>query len=70
VSFVEERVEHLFLVRMWLEPAQAEPVTWRGTVEHLPSGLRLNFIALRDLSDFIALRLKLTPREGETPGQQ
>lgn len=70
MNFVEERVEHLFLVRMWLEPAQAEPVKWRGTVEHLPSGLRFNFISLRDLADFIALRLNMVPGEDETTGQQ
>lgn len=62
----KERTEHLFLVRLWVEAGQAEPVEWRGTVEHVPSGQRLNFISLRDLTDFIALRLKTLPREGET----
>lgn len=63
------RSEHLFIVRMWLEPGQGMPVKWRGTVEHVPSGLSFNFISLRDLTDFIALHLNTLPEEGEIHGQ-
>lgn len=29
-----------FIVRVWIEPREVEgaPVTWRGSIEHVPSG--------------------------------
>jgi hypothetical protein len=66
---MEERSEHLFLVRLWLEPGQAGPLIWRGTVEHAPSGQRFHFISLRDLTDFIALRLEPLAKEDKTRGR-
>ena len=54
---VTDRSHHLFIVRLWHEPGQAATSPWRGSVEHVPSGQRLYFVSLSDLSDFIALRL-------------
>jgi hypothetical protein len=66
----KERSEHLFLVRMWLEPGQVKPAKWRGAVEHVPSGQRFNFISLRDLTDFITLCLEGLPKDNERRGPQ
>lgn len=70
MTVLDKRSEHLFLVRIWLEAGQVKPVRWRGTVQHVASGQRFHFASLRDLTDFIALRLKMVPGEGETTGQQ
>jgi len=57
------RTQHLFVVRIWHEPGQRPPAAWRGSVEHVPSGQRLYFISLGDLSDFITLRLDSRPAD-------
>lgn len=62
------RSEHLFVVRMWQEPASAEmseaPANsaqdrsdWRGTVQHILSGERVYFVQLPDLNAFIRSQL-------------
>ncbi len=61
MSINPERPEHLFIVRVWQERAQVRPGTWRGSVEHIPSGQRLYFVSLIDLNDFIRLRLAFPP---------
>jgi len=48
-----ERVEHLFVVRVWFEPGAVAGDEWRGSVEHVPSGARRYFGALADLEAFI-----------------
>jgi len=48
-----ERVEHLFVVRIWFEPGSDPGDAWRGSVEHVPSGARKYFAALDDLEVFI-----------------
>lgn len=48
---------HLFIVRVWSETQQPKPETWRGSVEHVPSGQRLYFSSFIDLADFIGLRV-------------
>jgi hypothetical protein len=48
-----ERVEHLFVVRVWFEPGALPGEEWRGSVEHVPSGARRYFGALADLEAFI-----------------
>jgi hypothetical protein len=51
-----QRDEHLFIVRTWREePAGPD---WKVSVLHVPSGLRLATSKLRDLDDFIRLRLE------------
>jgi hypothetical protein len=52
------RQQHLFIVRLWHEPSQiAAPGQWRGSVEHAESGQRRYFIALGDLTEFVASHL-------------
>jgi hypothetical protein len=52
------RQQHLFIVRLWHEPSQiAAPGQWRGSVEHAESGQRRYFIALGDLTEFVASQL-------------
>jgi hypothetical protein len=61
-----ERPQHLFIVRMWLELCQATPPgQWRGSVEHVPSGQRIYFATLGDLTGFIdrQIVLPVTVRE-------
>jgi hypothetical protein len=49
-----DRLQHLFVVRMWQEPSEvAPPGQWRGSVEHVPSGERLYFASIEDLNTFI-----------------
>jgi hypothetical protein len=52
---------HLFVVRIWYEPSRRAGKQWRGSVEHVPSGQRLYFASLGDLTDFITLRLNGKP---------
>ncbi len=62
------RPEHLFVVRMRHEPgAGPAPGQWRGSVEHVASGQRLYFVALGDLTDFIALHLQAIASVVGTP---
>jgi hypothetical protein len=53
--------QHLFIVRMWAESSQTVTTQWRGSVEHVPSGERLYFVSLRDLTDFVTWRLNRNP---------
>ena len=50
-----ERPEHLFVVRVWLEPSRRSP-QWRAVVEHVASSERLYFAALAELAAFIRRR--------------
>ena len=53
------RPQHLFVVRLWQEPSRAAPPgQWRGSVEHVPSGERLHFAALGDLTGFISRQIQ------------
>ena len=52
----ERRVEHVFLVRMWLERG-ATASQWRGSVQHVASGRRLFVGSPGEVSDFITLQL-------------
>ncbi len=61
-----QRVEHLFIVRIWQEASQDSGGPWRGSVEHVPSSQRFYFASLNDLNDFITLRLNSNPRDGES----
>ncbi len=62
-----ERSEHLFIVRVWQEPAQIQAGTWRGSIEHVSSGQRLYFTSFNDLNDFIRWRLVRTEQEPRDP---
>ncbi len=63
-----QRTHSLFIVRIAHEPGLAGTGRWRGTVEHVPSGLRLCFASFKDLDDFIAVRLNLgSPQPSPEP---
>jgi hypothetical protein len=56
--------QHSFVVRLWYEPGGADaPGQWRGSVEHVPSGQRRYFIALGDLTEFVASKLDAPPHQ-------
>ena len=55
------RPEHLFIVRMWQEPSRRTSDRWRGSAEHVPSGRRVYFVSLSDLSAFITLYVSSQP---------
>ena len=48
--------DHLFVLRIWREAAPSEP-EWRATIEHVPTGKRLSSTDLKDVDDFVRLRL-------------
>lgn len=53
-----DRLQHLFVVRIWQEPSEAVPPgRWRGSVEHVPSGQRRYFASLGDLNQFMTNQL-------------
>jgi hypothetical protein len=62
-----EREDHRFILRFWREPS-ASGDNWRGSVYEVSSALGIASAKLRDLWDFIALRLG-TARTGVPPGE-
>jgi hypothetical protein len=48
------RREHVFLVRLWLEPS-GEPGSsgWRGSAHHAASGRRFHFSSLAQLKRYL-----------------
>ena len=63
----DDRVEHVFLVRMWLERGQTrDDSQWRGSVQHVASGRRLFVGSPGEVGDFIGLQLR-TPTEEPGP---
>jgi len=61
----EERIEHVFLVRMWLEPGSGN-ANWRGSVQHVSTGRRLFVGSPGEVGDFIALQLQSSPQKALT----
>jgi hypothetical protein len=54
-----DRPQHLFVVRLWQEPSQtAPPGQWRGSAKHVASGEYVYFVALADLTGFIAQQIE------------
>jgi hypothetical protein len=51
-----DRKDHRFVLHVWREPSAAPP-GWRGSVYEVATTLSLASDKLRDLWDFIALRL-------------
>jgi len=51
-----EREDHLFVLRVWRE-AGAQSAGWCAAIEHVQSGKRLRSTDLREVDDFIRLRL-------------
>lgn len=53
-----ERLQHMFIVRIWQEPsAAAPPGQWRGSVEHIPSGQRFYFASIDELNHGILAQM-------------
>ena len=50
------REPHVFIVRVWSESAEADP-QWRATIEDVGTGRRVSSANLRDVQDFIRLRI-------------
>ena len=59
-NVAQPNLDHLFIVRLWREAAEPAAWPWRGLVEHVPSGRRLHFSTLGDLTDFMTWRLEST----------
>jgi hypothetical protein len=55
-----DRVEHLFIVRMWREPGTPH-TTWRGSVEHTETKERVYFSSLVALTAFVETCLAGAP---------
>jgi hypothetical protein len=48
------RREHVFLVRLWLEPSSAHGASgWRGSAHHSASGRRFYFSSLAQLKRYL-----------------
>lgn len=46
-----QRLQHLFVVRIWQEPSSsAPPGQWRGSAEHVPTGQRFYFANIEELN--------------------
>lgn len=54
----EEQAHHTFVIRMWLEGTDEQ--TWRGSIQHIPSGLRRPVHTLEDITQFINTLLHLS----------
>ncbi|HLY01977.1 MAG TPA: hypothetical protein VKR56_05705 [Candidatus Cybelea sp.] len=54
------REEHVFVLRIWKEPPPAR-VGWRATITDLKSGCKVAATELRDIADFIRLRISPSP---------
>jgi hypothetical protein len=48
-----QRVEHLFIVRMWYERGARGASPWRGSVEHVATKERIYFTNMIALTDFL-----------------
>jgi hypothetical protein len=53
---LNNREEHVFVVRVWSERAGLAP-QWRAVVEDVSTGHRLASTDLREVDDFIRLRI-------------
>ena len=61
---LDENTQHLFIVRIWTDPAQSPPILTRGLIEHVPTGERRYFLELIEMQAFVAQSLS------ERPGQE
>lgn len=62
---------HVFIVRIWLEPRELEGAApqLRGTIEHVPSGVRRSVKALTEIADFILSWLPALRHRPDTGSQ-
>lgn len=61
-----DRNDHRFVLHVWREPSAAPP-GWRGSVYEVATTLSIVSDKLRDLWDFIALRLSQASDEPAAP---
>jgi hypothetical protein len=61
----------IFIVRVWLEPRELEGAApqLRGTIEHVPSGMRRSVKALTEITDFVRVWLPETTRQPNVWGR-
>jgi hypothetical protein len=67
------RPQHLFIVRLWSETEDLSQASYRGSVEHIPTGQKLYFTSPDDLTDFIALKTTVQSQpvsKGRNPSRQ
>ena len=62
----EEASPQLFVLRIWVDPAQVPARLSRGLIEHVPSGERRYFLDLGEIQAFVTSRLSTT--EGTAEG--
>jgi hypothetical protein len=63
-----ERIQHLFIVRIWQEPSlSAPPGQWRGSAEHVPSGQRFYFATIEELNNGILEQMNRAPTDPFVP---
>jgi hypothetical protein len=60
VRKVADRIEHLFIVRMWRE-AGSTVTGWRGSAEHTGTKERIYFSSLVGLTEFLEARVAAPP---------
>jgi hypothetical protein len=53
----EETKPHLFLMRVWVDPAHPPARVSRGLIEHVPSGEHRYFRNLDEIEAFVTSRL-------------
>lgn len=78
ITHTNHRRDHLFIVRIWLEPGaevrptpasgQLDEMGWRGSVQHVRSGERIYFRRLADLNEF--MRSQVSRRLATPPGRE
>lgn len=61
----------VFIVRVWLEPRELEGAApqLRGTIEHVPTGIRCSVKALTEITDFVRAWLPETTRQPNVWGR-
>lgn len=57
----EETSPHLFVMRIWIEPAETPARLSRGIIEHVPTGERRYFRDLNEIQAFVTDRLSTSP---------
>jgi hypothetical protein len=58
----DDSSHHLFIVRIWTDPAHSPPALTRGLIEHIPTGERRYFLELGEIQAFVSSRLSTEGR--------
>jgi len=65
LALPEDTAPHLFIVRVWTDPAVPSPGIARGLIEHVPTRERRYFRTLAEMEDFVASRLSISHQAGK-----